>query len=59
MPQTPAQAADALYAILAHVLSSATLEEYGIHATAEQTRQITRELLSVNLYWIHSALYVS
>ena len=59
MPQTPAQAADALYAILAHARSSATLEEYGIHATAEQTRQITRELLSVNLYWIHSALHVS
>lgn len=59
MPQTPAQAADVLYAILRSTRSSATLEDYGIHATPEQARQITRELLSVNLYWIRSALDVS
>lgn len=59
MPQSPAQAADALYTILPHALTRATLEEYGIDATPEQARQITREILSVNLYWIRSALDVS
>ncbi|MBM4123368.1 MAG: hypothetical protein FJ246_00195 [Nitrospira sp.] len=55
-PQTPAQAAQALYAILPHAMTQAALEEYGIDAAPEQAQQITRELLSVNLYWVQSAL---
>jgi hypothetical protein len=56
MPWTPVQAADALYALLPHALSRAALEEYGIHATPDQAQQVTRELLSVNLFWVDSAL---
>jgi hypothetical protein len=59
MPQTPAQAAERLFALLPHGLARATLEEYGIAATPAQAQQITRELLSVNLFWIDSALKVS
>lgn len=59
MSWTPAQAADALYALLPRALSHATLEEYGISASPAQAQQFTRELLSVNLFWIDSALKVS
>jgi hypothetical protein len=58
-PQTPTQAAEALFAMLPHALSRETLEEYGIEATPEQTQQITREMLSVSLYWAHAALKTS
>lgn len=55
-PQPHAQAADMLYAILPHAFTQTALEEYGIDATPEQAQQVTRELLSVNLYWVQSAL---
>ncbi len=54
--QTPRQFADALYGLMPHALSPATLAEYGIDASAEQARHVTREVLAVNLFWIHSAL---
>ncbi len=53
---TPNQAAESLFAILPHVLTRGTLEEYGIKATPEQAQQITQEMLAVNLYWVQSAL---
>ena len=56
MVQTPHQAAQALYAALPHALPRATLEEYGIEATTEQAQQITREVLSLSLFWIRCAL---
>jgi hypothetical protein len=59
MPCNPAQAAEALYGLLPRAVSRDTLEEYGVEATAAQARQITRELLSVNLFWVESALKVS
>ncbi len=54
--QTPRQFAEALYALMPRALSPATLAEYGMTATAAQAQLITREVLSVNLFWIHSAL---
>lgn len=56
MPQTPLQIAEALYAVMPHGLSPDTLVEYGIEASPEQAGQIARELLSLTLYWIQSAL---
>lgn len=56
---TPFQAAEALYAMIPHAVPRATLEEYGIDATPDQARQITREVLSLSLFWIHSALQVA
>jgi hypothetical protein len=53
---TPKEAAEALYAILPKALSPNLLEDYGIGATDEQARVITREVLSVNLYWIYAAV---
>lgn len=37
-------------------VSSSTLEEYGIAAAREQAQQITRELLSLSLFWARWAL---
>jgi hypothetical protein len=54
--RTAAQAAEAFFALLPHRVSPSTLEEYGIQASPGQAQQITRELLSVNLYWIWCAL---
>ena len=56
MFRTPQEAAEALYAAVPHALSRAMLEDYGIEATIEQARQITQELLSLNLFWIGCAL---
>ncbi|MER3422015.1 MAG: hypothetical protein C4293_01065 [Nitrospiraceae bacterium] len=59
MPQTPIQAAEVLYASMPHGLSPDTLMEYGIEASPEQASRIAREMLSLNLYWIRSALEAS
>ena len=56
MFRTPQEVAEALYAAVPHALSRAMLEDYGIEATIEQARQITQELLSLNLFWIGCAL---
>ncbi|MFQ5932264.1 MAG: hypothetical protein ACE5MM_07640 [Nitrospiraceae bacterium] len=55
-PQTPAQAAEAIYGILPHAVTCTTLEEYGIEASPEQAQQITREMLSLSLFWVGTAL---
>lgn len=54
--QSPADAAEVLYGQIPHALTPAQLEEYGIEAGMDQVRQFTREILSLNLYWIWSAL---
>jgi hypothetical protein len=54
--QTPKQVAETLYAMMPHALSRGTLEEYGIEARPHQAAQITKEVLSLNLFWIESAL---
>lgn len=56
MLHTPQQAADAFYAAMPHAVSGVLLDEYGIETSAEQGRQITRELLSLSLFWIRCAL---
>ncbi len=58
-PTTPYQAAEALYAMIPHAVPRATLEEYGIDTTPDQARQITREVLSLSLFWVYSALEVT
>ncbi|MBI4401186.1 MAG: hypothetical protein HY581_06105 [Nitrospirae bacterium] len=55
-PLTPWQAAEAIYGLIPHAVSPATLEDYGIDATPEQAQQITRELLSLGLFWARWAL---
>ena len=54
--QTPILAAEALFRIMPRALSPGTLEEYGIEASREQTQQITREILSLSLFWARWAL---
>ena len=53
---TPRQAAVALAAAMPTGLSVQQLEEYGIEATTEQAQAITREVLSLNLFWIFAAI---
>ncbi len=53
---TPRQAAVALVAAMPTGLSVQQLEEYGIEATTEQAQAITREVLSLNLFWVFAAI---
>ena len=53
---TPEEAAQALYAVMPKAISRALLEEYGIEATEAQARDLTKEVLSLNLYWIRAAI---
>lgn len=53
---TPAQAAEALFRVMPHAVLPSMLEEYGIEAAREQAQQITREMLSLSLFWARSAL---
>ncbi len=53
---TPAQAAAALLQALPLPPSLAQLEEYGLTASASTAQAISREILSLNLYWIIAAI---
>ena len=53
---TPEEAAHALYAVMPRAISRGVLEEYGIEATEDQARDLTREVLSLNLYWVRAAI---
>jgi hypothetical protein len=53
---TPAEAALALFETMPKPVSVAQLAEYGIDATELQARQVAREILSLNLYWIMAAI---
>lgn len=55
-PVTPAQAAAALLITMPPPVSVAQLEEYGIETSESGARQIAREILSLNLYWILAAI---
>lgn len=50
------QAAEALFRSMPHAVSLSTLEEYGIEVAREQVQQITREMLSLSLFWARLAL---
>lgn len=53
---TPAEAAAALFKTMPQPVSVAQLAEYGIDANELQARQVAREILSLNLYWILAAI---
>jgi len=53
---TPAQAAVALLKTMPHPVSTVQLEEYGIEVSESSARQVAREILSLNLYWILAAI---
>jgi hypothetical protein len=55
-PLAPLQAAEAIFALLPKSLTQKTLDEYQLDLTADQTQQVSRELLALSLYWIDSAL---
>ncbi|MGH7258308.1 MAG: hypothetical protein ACREIM_08015 [Nitrospiraceae bacterium] len=53
---TPAEAADALFAVIPRAISRDLLADYGIEGSEVQARDVTREVLSLNLYWISAAI---
>ena len=53
---TPAQAAAELIKTMPPPVSVTQLEEYGIDVPESSARQIARETLSLNLYWILAAI---
>ncbi|MBI3355450.1 MAG: hypothetical protein HY038_01505 [Nitrospirae bacterium] len=53
---TPAQAAAALIETMPQPVSAAQLEQYGIEVPESSARQVAREILSLNLYWILAAI---
>jgi hypothetical protein len=59
MASTFREAAESLYAAMPRAMSLDLLSEYGLDVTAEQARHISEEVLSLNLYWIQTALQAS
>lgn len=59
MAHTPREAAESLYAAMPRAMTLETLSEYGLEVPPEQARHITQEILSLSLYWIHTALRAS
>ena len=55
-PMTPAEAASALYKLLPRHLSVEFLSDYGLDVGESQAADITREILSFNLYWVSAAI---
>lgn len=53
---TPAQVAATLLGAMPQPVSTGQLEDYGIEASESSARQVTREILSLNLYWILAAI---
>jgi len=53
---TPRQAAVALVKAMPIGVTVQQLEEYGIDTTIEQAQAITKEVLSLNLFWIFAAI---
>jgi hypothetical protein len=59
MAHTPREAAESLYAAMPRAMSLDLLREYDLEVTPEQARHVTEEVLSLTLYWIHTALQAS
>jgi hypothetical protein len=55
-PMTPAEAAEALYKLIPRRISVETMGDYGIDVTEEQSKDLTREVLSFTLYWVNAAI---
>ena len=53
---TPAEAAAALFKTIPPPVSVLQLQDYGIDIDEARSRQLSRELLSLNLYWILAAI---
>lgn len=53
---TPTQAADALVRAMPQPISPPQLEEYGITVSQSDAHAVSREILSLNLYWILAAI---
>ena len=53
---TPAQAAASLFQTMPQPISPPQLEEYGIAVSESDAQAISREILSLNLYWIFAAI---
>jgi len=53
---TPKEAATALFKAMPPSVTVDQMQEYGIDATEAQARQLAREILSLNLYWILAAV---
>ena len=53
---TPAQASAALIRAMPQPISPPQLEEYGIAVSESDAHAISREILSLNLYWILAAI---
>lgn len=53
---TPAQAAAALFRTMPEPISPPQLEEYGLAVPESDAHAISREILSLNLYWILAAI---
>ena len=53
---TPSEVAEALFKAMPAPVSVAHLSEYGIETSEAGARQIAREILSLNLYWILAAV---
>jgi len=53
---TPAQAASALFNAMPQPISPSQLEEYGVTVSESDAHVISREILSLNLYWVSAAI---
>jgi len=53
---TPSQAATALLRMMPEPVSVEQLDEYGITASESNVQVLSREILSLNLYWILAAV---
>jgi len=53
---TPREAASALVAAMPGAVTEATLDEYGIEPSPARAQALTRELLSLNLFWMQAAI---
>ena len=53
---TPTEAAAALFNAMPQPLTVSQLEDYGVEASEATSKQIAREILSLNLYWVLAAV---
>lgn len=53
---TPAQAAAALIRMMPEPMSVETLDDYGITVSEADLHTLSREILSLNLYWVLAAI---
>lgn len=53
---TPVEAAAALFKMMPEPITGVQMQEYGIEASESQAQGVSREILSLNLYWILAAV---